>query len=298
MTTTAADPTEASGHPPTWFAEAVQARVETGTLEFAGADIAYRRWDGPGEQGVLLVHGGAANARWWDVVAPRLGRGPVVAIDLSGHGDSDWRSNYSPNLWVGEVIAACKALLPPRPVLIGHSMGGLVCLRAAADAGELLGGVVVIDSPLDFEWESPEERSALARPSRIESSRSAMESRWRPILDSGAIPPFLLRHVGRHSIAAVPGGYRWKFDPRFSQAGRIERAVPPDPGCRLAYVLPESGLATRKMVERARSQPGGAALTVVPMGGAGHNPMLEDPVALADLLAGVLDGLSGKDPGA
>src|SRR5271165_3697475 len=38
---------------------------------------------------LVLVHGGGQNAHTWDTVALALGR-PLVAVDLPGHGHSDW----------------------------------------------------------------------------------------------------------------------------------------------------------------------------------------------------------------
>ena len=42
---------------------------------------------------VVLLHGGAQNAHTWDTVALAFGR-PLVAIDLPGHGHSDWRDDH------------------------------------------------------------------------------------------------------------------------------------------------------------------------------------------------------------
>ena len=40
---------------------------------------------------MLCVHGGAANAHWFDFVAAGLTSSyRVFALDLPGHGDSDW----------------------------------------------------------------------------------------------------------------------------------------------------------------------------------------------------------------
>ena len=51
----------------------------------------------------MLVHGGAAHSRWWDHIAPMLTEGwRVVAVDLSGHGDSDRRDHYSLDTWARE----------------------------------------------------------------------------------------------------------------------------------------------------------------------------------------------------
>ncbi|HET7735888.1 MAG TPA: alpha/beta hydrolase [Nocardioidaceae bacterium] len=274
---------------PRWFTDALAVPVDSGTVHVAGIDVSYRRWDGSGELGVLLVHGGAAHARWWDGVAPHLGAGPVVAIDLSGHGDSEWRSRYSATLWGVEVLGAAKALLPSRPTLVGHSMGGLVCLLAAREAGAALNGVIAIDSPINDHAAIPKSGPALERTtSRTEFDRDAMERRWRPMLDSGTMPPWMRRHVARHSIRATEGGFRWKFDPRFHLAGRIRNVIPSVPECPLVYVRPEFGLARDEMVEGMRLERGGERVRVVPLPGAGHNPMLDDSMALAGLLRDLL----------
>ena len=55
---------------------------------------------------VVLLHGGAQNAHTWDTVALALGR-PVVAIDLPGHGHSDWREDRA--YWPAENADAVAA---------------------------------------------------------------------------------------------------------------------------------------------------------------------------------------------
>src|SRR3954453_7322243 len=53
-----------------------------------GQQISYLQW-GTSEQELVLVHGGGQNAHTWDLVLLLLGR-PAIAIDLPGHGHSDW----------------------------------------------------------------------------------------------------------------------------------------------------------------------------------------------------------------
>lgn len=85
--------------PPPWFTETLAAPVVPRTVSVSGTDIAYRQfgpYDGNGSSGIVLVHGGAAHARWWDHIAPLLATGRrVVAIDLSGHGDSGRNDKYT-----------------------------------------------------------------------------------------------------------------------------------------------------------------------------------------------------------
>ena len=135
---TAAAPEAAA--PPAWFTAALAAPVRVGRVTVDGTSIAYRAWgDNPG-RGLVLVHGGAAHARWWDHIAPLLAAGHLVAaVDLSGHGDSGRRAAYSLDGWAEEVAAvAADAGITGQPVIIGHSMGGFVALRAAGMFGRQL----------------------------------------------------------------------------------------------------------------------------------------------------------------
>src|SRR5947209_7582249 len=119
---------------PKWFEIALATAVECGEVIVAGVPISYRGWGERGSNGLLLVHGGAAHARWWDHIAPLLASGRrVVAIDLSGHGDSGRRPAYSLDVWTDELMAVVEdAGIAGPPIVIGHSMGGFVTLRAAS----------------------------------------------------------------------------------------------------------------------------------------------------------------------
>jgi pimeloyl-ACP methyl ester carboxylesterase len=68
------------------------------TLNFKGADgnvLTGVDYGGAGRPPVLLIHGGAAHARWWDFVAPALVNSHhVIALDQRGHGDSEWTREW------------------------------------------------------------------------------------------------------------------------------------------------------------------------------------------------------------
>ena len=138
-----------SAVPPAWFTKALDAPVTEGQAVVDEVPIAYRAWGAPGRRGIVLVHGGAAHARWWDHIGPLLASDRrVVALDLSGHGDSGRRESYSFDAWAREILAVAAEAGLDAPTVIGHSMGGVVTLRLAALHGSRIEGAVVIDSPL------------------------------------------------------------------------------------------------------------------------------------------------------
>ncbi|MBU3969215.1 MAG: alpha/beta hydrolase [Alphaproteobacteria bacterium] len=99
---------------------------------------------------VILIPGLASTAEVWRGVADRLaGQRRLHLISVRGFGDLAPGANAS-----GAVMAAIAAEVRryiteaglQRPAVIGHSMGGQVGLRVAADAGSGVGRVMVVDS--------------------------------------------------------------------------------------------------------------------------------------------------------
>ena len=65
----------------------------------------------------------------------------VAAIDLSGMGDSGWRSHYTSELRAEEI----RRLGLGAPALVGHSFGGMVACEIAAAMPERVKRLVLID---------------------------------------------------------------------------------------------------------------------------------------------------------
>ena len=105
---------------------------------------------GSGEPPLVLVHGAACNRRFWNQQVPRFcADHRVVAVDLRGHGESDAPSDrYTVRLFAEDLAATCTQLGIESPVVIGHSLGGLVALDFACAYPDHVAAVVLIDSPL------------------------------------------------------------------------------------------------------------------------------------------------------
>ncbi|ALE83052.1 alpha/beta fold hydrolase [Pseudonocardia sp. HH130629-09] len=278
--------------PPTWFTDALAEPGEPGRTESDGVEIRFRSWGTPGGPGVLLVHGGAAHLHWWDHIAPLLTEGTrrVVAVDLSGHGDSGRAPSYDLDRWAAELRAVIDAAgLGPRPTLIGHSMGGYVTLTAALRYGEELAGSVAVDSPIRDR--SPEELAAREQrafgPVKVHPDRDALVARFRTIPGQSGDLPYVHRHIAERSMRAVDGGWSWKFDPRIFGGIALTPGDLGRPGCRIALFRAEHGLVPADMGEMAVDRMGRAAL-VVEIPGAGHHVMIDQPLALVTALRTLL----------
>ena len=138
---------------PGWFTRAIDTTPESHRIDVGGTSIHYLAWGERDLPGIVLVHGGAAHAHWWDHIGPSfLPEYRVVALDLSGHGDSDRREDYTLRAWTEEVAAVIDdAGFTSPPVVVGHSMGGFVTIATAAWQTDHIGGAVIIDSPVQAE---------------------------------------------------------------------------------------------------------------------------------------------------
>jgi pimeloyl-ACP methyl ester carboxylesterase len=266
---------------PTWFLDALATAAEIGAVEVAGARIAYRAWGPAGHDGIVLVHGGAAHSRWWDHIAPLLAADVrVVALDLSGHGDSSRRDRYGLDLWAEEVMAAAGAGgIEGPPFVVGHSMGGFVALRAGARHGGRLRAVAAVDSPLrDF---SPEERAAREGQAfasqRVYPTAEDAIARFRTLPPQDTLP-FVLKHVAETSVREVEGGWSWKFDPGvFHQDPVFEPVLPVD--CPAILMSGEYGLLAGHNPNPLTDM-AGRPVPAVEIPQAAHHVMLDSPRTL------------------
>lgn len=305
-------PITATQAAPQWFTQALAAPKEDRTVEVEGATVHYVRWGDAAKPGLLLVHGGAAHAGWWDFLAPLFAdRYHVVAVDLSGHGESAWRAEYPREIWARELIAVTTdARFVGAPIVVGHSMGGLVTIVTASLYGDKLAGAVIVDSPVRRSDPESEERRAdpgRARPNRIYPSLEVALGRFRLMPPQPCENAYIIDHIARTSLKEIriteadlprvkgdarvgDPGWTWKFDPRIFM--RASLAPMSDylasVRCRVALIRgdfsavvpPETGEYMYELLER------NAPLVEIPQ--AYHHLMLDQPLAFVTAVRALL----------
>jgi pimeloyl-ACP methyl ester carboxylesterase len=117
-------------------------------LERDGVALCYKE-AGEGEPPVLLVHGWCCDhtflAPQFEHFAERGHR--VVAVDLRGHGESDKpHQRYSMEDFADDLAWMCRRLELAKPVVVGHSMGGIVAFDLAARNPDLPSADVMLDA--------------------------------------------------------------------------------------------------------------------------------------------------------
>lgn len=104
----------------------------------------------PSGPDVILIPGIASTGEIWRRTAERLDdRHRVHIVTVRGFGEVPAEANAG-GLVIGPVAGEIRRYIADnrliRPALIGHSMGGLIALQAAADGGDRIGRVMVVDS--------------------------------------------------------------------------------------------------------------------------------------------------------
>jgi pimeloyl-ACP methyl ester carboxylesterase len=272
-------PTTDEAAVPEWFLQAVATTPEHREIEVDGARVHYRAWGDRSLPGLVLVHGGAAHSGWWDHIAPQLHSHRVVALDLTGHGDSGRRDAYDMKIWAREVVAVAEAEELQRPVVLGHSLGGWVALTVGVETPGAVAAVAVIDSPIDRQPPEDERLRDRRRPHRPYPTAEDAIARFRTVPAQDVLLPYVREHIARGSLRHDSDGWRWKFDPNFWGTRPLLLQLLPQLTGPVALFRCEKGLVTPEMATEMAALVGGH-LPVVDLPDAGHHPMLDRPLTL------------------
>jgi pimeloyl-ACP methyl ester carboxylesterase len=186
----------------------------------------------------VLLHGLAGSANWWTRNLPALTAAfRVTTVDLPGFGSSHPDSRLILDEVPGQVAALMSEHGIGRAHVMGHSMGGLVAGRLAADHPERVDRLVLVDAGflsldpklrqrisgllLTMPWTSPTILPTLLRdtfrsgPIRMAAATGELLTRdWRDKLPDITAPTLVVwgQHdrvcrlrIGQQIAATVPG---------------------------------------------------------------------------------------------
>ena len=114
-----------------------------------GVALAYEE-AGSGDPPFLFVHGVACDRSYFTAQVEHFRRSQrTVSVDLRGHGESDSpHQEYTVIGFADDLSWLCEKLNVKRPVVVGHSLGGIVALVLAAQYPDLPAAVVMVDAPI------------------------------------------------------------------------------------------------------------------------------------------------------
>lgn len=181
----------------------------------------------------LMLHGGGQTRHAWGSTAGILARAGwyAIAIDLRGHGDSEWATDgdYQLSAHVRDIESIAAQLEQP-PALVGASLGGLTILMAEGEAERPLGrAVVLVDIAPRTEPAGVERILGFmnARPDGFVSLEEVADAiaAYQPHRPRPKNLDGLKKNLRQHA----DGRYRWHWDPAMMSGERRMNATR-DPG--------------------------------------------------------------------
>lgn len=189
-------------------------------------------WGEPGDKPLLALHGWLDNAASFACLAPLLNGFHVVALDLTGHGQSAHRSkDASYQIWddLPEILGVLEALGWGTFDLMGHSRGAIISTLLASTYPERVNHLVLLDAvfpravaeesfPLQMRKALDDKPRLLGSANRVFSSvDEAISSRVERGLSVASA-----RILAERNLRDCPGGVTWTTDPRLLGASAVK----------------------------------------------------------------------------
>ncbi len=232
---------------------------------------------------VLYVHGTGCNGQVWVPHMTAIADAHMpVAIDLPGHGLSPGRGFRGIADYTHFVVELAKGLGWDRLVVAGHSLGGAVGLLTALYYGDLLDGLILVDTGARLRVDSGLLRDARAA---AEAGRAlATDRSWG---FASATPQSVVDAVQKLTADTDPAvTYQdWIADDTFDVMSRLKDIRVPT----LAVCGAEDRLTPVKYHQFLAAQIPGCQLTIVE--NAGHWMFWEQPEVFTRTVRSFLDSL-------
>src|SRR5439155_174871 len=212
-------PRRARAAPPPLTLHEFRARPADRTVQGAGVRLHLLDWDGDARPDALFLHGGGLTAHTWDVVCDELrDRVRPLALDLRGHGDSEWSpdGHYPLGAHVADLESAMADLALKDFVLVGMSLGGLVALAYAGRHPRTFAALILVESGPEMR-RSERLRDFMAADAEADSFDEFVDraAAFNPLRDREH-----LRRSLRYALRRTPDGkWTWKYDRRILERG-------------------------------------------------------------------------------
>lgn len=173
----------------------------------------YLSWNSSGKNTndpIILLHGLFASSRIWTNHGKELAEHgySTYALDFRNHGESFHSREHSIELMSDDILRWMKYKHIENPVLVGHSMGGLVAAHTALSHPYRIRAIVVIDiAPRSYTTDHELEFRALQLDLTSYKTRKELDRDMAKIHPSQKIRQFLQMSLKRNE-----DGFRWKMN--------------------------------------------------------------------------------------
>tara|TARA_Y100000816_G_scaffold291432_1_gene282757 strand:- start:4782 stop:5672 length:891 start_codon:yes stop_codon:yes gene_type:complete len=205
---------------PEWFLKSIANKGVDVLINDPNGDISYSKWKSNNQSKnlLILIHGTGAHKKWWDPIAPQfIDDTSVIAVDLPGMGDSDFREKYSIKDFGSCIFSIIEKEKKDAQIeniyIVGHSLGGQVAAYLASEYKDLVTSLIMIDTfirPPDYD--PSEHEGGPLRKIKYYPDKKTILQRFRLMPTQECKNDWFLRYIAEYSVREVEDGWRWKFD--------------------------------------------------------------------------------------
>ena len=205
---------------PEWFLKSIEDKGVDVLINDPNGDISYSKWKSNNQSKnlLILIHGTGAHKKWWDPIAPQfIDDTNVIAVDLPGMGDSDFREKYSIKDFGSCIFSIIEKEKKDAQIeniyIVGHSLGGQVAAYLASEYKDLVTSLIMIDTfirPPDYD--PSEHEGGPLRKIKYYPDKKTILQRFRLMPTQECKNDWFLRYIAEYSVREVEDGWRWKFD--------------------------------------------------------------------------------------
>ncbi|MCW7493310.1 alpha/beta fold hydrolase [Leptospira sp. 2 VSF19] len=159
---------------------------------------------------IIILHGLFGSSKNWVTVARFLSNfGSVYAVDQRNHGDSPHTNEHSIQLMSEDLEEFIFDHQIKNPILLGHSMGGLVAMYFDLTHPGIIQKLIIQDiAPRSYPFAYDKEILSMSFPLEGFTSRTEVDSEMAKYVPDTFIRQFLQMSLDRKE----DGKYRWKLN--------------------------------------------------------------------------------------
>jgi len=282
---------------PQWFKDALAVDHRDDFVQVSGAKIHFMEWGSSDNPSVIMLHGNHAHAHWFQFIGGLLAKKyHFVVMSFSGMGESEWRSQYDKDTFVEDVWGVVNETNLIKPVVVGHSFGGMVSLTTAEKYGDQMSGLVLVDFVVrrpenHIEWYK---NMPPSKPPKVRASKEELVQRFRLMPPQECHNQYLLDFIAEKSVRKTDQGWSWTFDPSTYdnlEVGNDQHETLMQLNCPVSFIYGENTMEfdTGNSIEEMKELlPEGSS--VVALADAQHHLMLDKPIEFVDELDKLIQG--------
>ena len=194
-------------------------------FKVADLTLAGLRWGKARQPTIIALHGWLDNAASFMYLAPLLKDYQVIALDMAGHGHSDYlpvNKDYKLASVADYILQVLQELSLSSAIFLGHSLGGVVASYLAAYFPQQVEKLIMLDAigPLSQETITipgklqKSVQSFVAAEQRVPKDYASVTEMLKLRAKVNGVPSECLKPLVERAVNKTNQGYCWRFDPR------------------------------------------------------------------------------------